>query len=151
MNLTSPRVRPAVPPVTLTAVLSAVAVFALLVAADQISIPYGLQESQRVFDDLCGGIIAGALVFRHERARRRQLAERLHTIASMNHHVRNALQVIMYSAYVPSDQEQLGRIRDAVERIEWALQEVLPGESLNDDDDWRPKTTTQREERSSAA
>jgi hypothetical protein len=96
---------------------------------------YGLRESQRIFDDLCGALIAGFLVFRYERFRTRQLSRQLLTIASMNHHVRNALQVIMYSAYVPSDKEQLGRIRESVERIEWALQEVLPGASLDEDDE----------------
>jgi hypothetical protein len=144
------RSRAGLPRLALTASLAALLVFALLVLADQLSIRYGLHESQRVLDDVSGGLIAGFLVFRYERFRQRHLAERLHTIASMNHHVRNALQVIMYSAYVPSNQEQLGRIRDAVERIEWALREVLPGEDL-DDDDWQPRPATQRDRHSSAA
>jgi hypothetical protein len=128
--------------VVITALLAGLGVFALLVAADQLSVHYGLRESQRVFDDLCGAVVVGLLVFGYERHRLRQLMQRLQTIASMNHHVRNALQVIMYSAYVPPDQEQLTRIRNAVERIEWALQEVLPNETLDNDDEWRPAPKT---------
>ena len=124
------------------AVLAGLGVFALLIAADQVSVHYGLRGSQRVFDELCGAVVVGFLVFGYERHRLRQLMQRFQTIASMNHHVRNALQVIMYSSYVPSDQEQLARIRNAVERIEWALQEVLPNETLDNDDEWRPEPKT---------
>ena len=132
------------------AVLAGLGVFALLIAADQVSVHYGLRGSQRVFDELCGAVVVGFLVFGYERHRLRQFMQRLQTIASMNHHVRNALQVIMYSSYVPSDQEQLARIRDAVERIEWALQEVLPNETLDNDDEWRPAAKTIPERPSAA-
>jgi len=45
----------------------------------------------------------------------------------MNHHIRNALQVIQYgltgnSALPPE------HMKEAVKRIEWALREVLPDE-----------------------
>ena len=122
---------------TIIALLAGFAVFALLVIADQASMHYGLPESQRVLDDVCGGLVAAFLVFRYERFRLRQLTQQLQTIAAMNHHVRNALQVVMYSASVPSDKEQLNRIRSAVQRIEWALQEVLPGYNLDLDTDWQ--------------
>lgn len=121
---------------TVIALLAGLAVFALLVIADQVSMRYGLQESQRVLDDFCGGLVAAFLVFRYERFRQRQLTQQLQTIAAMNHHVRNALQVVVYSASVP-DEEQLIRIRSAVQRIEWALQEVLPGYALDLDIDWQ--------------
>lgn len=129
------------------ALLAGFAVFALLVIADQVSMHYGLEESQRVLDDLCGGLVAAFLVFRYERFRLRQLTQQLQTIAAMNHHVRNALQVVMYSASVP-DEEQLNRIRSAVQRIEWALQEVLPGYALDLDTDWQNamKKSCQRSE-----
>jgi hypothetical protein len=136
--------------VVITALLAGLGVFALLVAADQLSVHYGLRESQRVFDDLCGAVVVGLLVLGYERHRLRQLMQRLQTIASMNHHVRNALQVIMYSAYVPPDREQLTRIRHAVERIEWALQEVLPNENLDIDDEWRPAARTASDRPSAA-
>jgi hypothetical protein len=44
----------------------------------------------------------------------------------MNHHIRNALQVITYATAADTE-ESVELIRDSVERIEWALREVLPG------------------------
>ena len=79
--------------------------------------------------DTLAAVIAGILVFRllqYERDRREQLRQRLETIAEMNHHVRNALQVISLSAYSYADQQQLEAVRESVNRIQWALKEVLP-------------------------
>ena len=46
-------------------------------------------------------------------------------IGEMNHHVRNALQVIAYAAHSMPDQEAITRINNAAERIDWALREIL--------------------------
>src|SRR5581483_4742324 len=76
------------------------------------------------------GIVAGSLFYsliRHERERRDILRARLSTIAEMNHHIRNALQVITYAATSDSKQDSVELIHSSVERIEWALREVLPG------------------------
>jgi len=97
--------------------------------ADQLSMFYGLRESQRVVDDLFGGFIAGMLVYWYERGRSRYITEKLKTIELMNHHVRNALQVITYSTYVEAQARPINEIRDAVNRIDWALREILPGAS----------------------
>jgi hypothetical protein len=103
-------------------------VLAFLVISYQLSIYYGLKESQRVLDDICGGAIAGLLLYRQERARLKYLAEKLKTIEMMNHHVRNALQVIVDAAYLHGHAEQLEQIGDSVKRIDWALREILPGQ-----------------------
>ncbi len=79
--------------------------------------------------DALAGLIAGVLVFRllqYERERRRRLRQRLEVIAEMNHHIRNALQVISLSAASTSDQRMLDDIRGSVNRIQWALREILP-------------------------
>jgi hypothetical protein len=74
------------------------------------------------------GVGVGLLVLLYERRQRRNIIRKLEVIRLMNHHVRNSLQVISFAASVPQ-QEELGKnLRDAVERIEWALQEVLPGQ-----------------------
>ena len=76
-----------------------------------------------------GGIIAGGLVFRllqYERERRKRLRQKIAVIADMNHHVRNALQVISFQTYSTADKEQFEAIRDSMERIQWALKEILP-------------------------
>ena len=79
--------------------------------------------------DALGGVVAGALMFRllqYERERRARLRQKIAVIADMNHHVRNALQVISLHAYSNTDQEQLTAVRESMERIQWALREVLP-------------------------
>lgn len=75
------------------------------------------------------GIVAGFLFYsltNSQRLRRKLVRERLRTIAEMNHHIRNSLQVITYATAADTDQS-VELIRDSVERIEWALREVLPG------------------------
>jgi hypothetical protein len=81
------------------------------------------------------GIVAGALFWKArtlERQRREFVQERLHTISEMNHHIRNALQVISFYCYREQDTETLNMLRKAVKRVEWALNEVLPGELAAD-------------------
>ena len=112
---------------------SVVVIFLFL--TDQLSIHYGLTESQRILDDFCGGIIAGLLIYRYERGRSKYLHERLKTIELMNHHVRNALQTIVSSAYTHGHEQQLDEIRTSVTRIEWALREILPGRVLDNYDE----------------
>jgi hypothetical protein len=76
------------------------------------------------------GIVAGFLFYslaNIERLRRNALRERLRTIAEMNHHIRNALQVITYATATQKNTDSMELIRSSVERIEWALREVLPG------------------------
>lgn len=76
------------------------------------------------------GLVAGYFFYTwalNERMRREQMRERLRTIAEMNHHIRNALQVITYATAVGKDDASVEMIRNSVERIEWALREVLPG------------------------
>jgi len=76
------------------------------------------------------GLVAGYLFYSlalNERVRRDLIRERLRTIAEMNHHIRNALQVITYATAVGKEDESVELIRSSVERIEWTLREVLPG------------------------
>ena len=110
-------------------------VLLFLVFTDQLSAYYGLAESQRILDDSCGGIIAGLLIYRIEYNRAKYLTEKLKTIEMMNHHVRNALQVIVDSVYLHGHSEQLAEIQNSVKRIDWALREILPGRSLDEYND----------------
>ena len=110
-------------------------VLAFLVLTDQVSAHYGLKESQRVLDDIGGAIIAAVLVYRIEYDHTKYLNEKLKTIELMNHHVRNALQVIIDSVYVHGHGQQLAEIQDSVKRINWALREILPGRVLDEYED----------------
>jgi len=83
--------------------------------------------------NIVNGVIAGALFYqfvRHEKIRREMVRERMHTIAELNHHIRNALQVIKFwgaqHQNCQLDDMQLQLMKDSVDRIEWALRELLP-------------------------
>jgi len=81
--------------------------------------------------NLITGAVAGLLFyqfFRNERNKQEVVQDRMRTIAELNHHIRNALQVIRYAggSKTTSDASQLQLINEAVARIDWALREVLP-------------------------
>ena len=78
-------------------------------------------------DDLIMGVVAGLVVFAYEQRRSRELRQKLAMISAMNHHVRNALQTISYVPYTEQAKQML-LIQQSVNRIQWALQEILPGE-----------------------
>jgi len=102
-----------------------------LILTDQISQHFGLTGSQLVIDDLCGGLIAGLLAYRYEYSRSKYLEEKLKTIELMNHHIRNAMQVIVDSVYLHGHARQFEEIQNSVKRIDWALREILPGTVLD--------------------
>jgi hypothetical protein len=75
------------------------------------------------------GVIAGALFLQHKiRAQEEQrlLQQRLQKISEMNHHVRNALQVVAFYRHQISDPAAGRLIQESIDRIEWTLEEVLP-------------------------
>ena len=78
-------------------------------------------------DNIAAALLLGLVVFFYERRRERELIRKLQVIELMNHHVRNALQPVMYLPYSQDQEMQLNTIREAVQRIDWALREILPG------------------------
>jgi 4-amino-4-deoxy-L-arabinose transferase-like glycosyltransferase len=81
-----------------------------------------------LFDDLLTGVAAGAalwLALRSEVRRRQQENYRLLVLDEMNHHVRNALQVMTLCSYSIGG-EKGEELSKAVQRIQWSLTEVLP-------------------------
>src|SRR6476620_3392597 len=100
-----------------------------------------------VMDDALIGVGAGLLVLFYERRQRQNLIRKLEVIRMMNHHVRNSLQVIDFASYAPQKEAHTEKVRDAVERIEWALREVLPGQREDISDfpfQLRPKTSAHK-------
>jgi hypothetical protein len=79
------------------------------------------------FDDVFLGVLAGLVVFAYEQRRSRDIRRKLEVISEMNHHVRNALQTISYVPYT-EQAKQILLIQQSVNRIQWALREILPGE-----------------------
>jgi len=80
--------------------------------------------------DAAVAALAGLLLFKvlaGARRHHREMLRHMETIAEMNHHIRNALQVIAYhNVSHPSSEQAVEHVSEAVERIEWALREVLP-------------------------
>lgn len=85
-------------------------------------------------------MLAGKLLHSAYKARQRTLA-RLQVIAELNHHVRNALEVISLSAYITRDEQAIRRIMEGVNRIDWALREILPQEKFPVVSGEPPRTT----------
>ncbi|HJS99984.1 MAG TPA: hypothetical protein VJ756_12915 [Terriglobales bacterium] len=94
--------------------------------------PYRVRLMAEGGSALILGILAAKLLHNAYKARQYALA-RLQVIAELNHHVRNALEVICLSAYITHDEEAIRRIMQGVNRIEWALREILPRESFPGD------------------
>jgi len=80
--------------------------------------------------DALAALLAGVLFYKildAGRRRRKLILQRLETIDQMNHHIRNALQVISFSVH--ANQEHAREVADidrAVNRVQWALREILP-------------------------
>jgi hypothetical protein len=63
------------------------------------------------------------------RERHRLVIARMQVIAEMNHHIRNALSPLALSLDNTENQELNRVVSDAVDRIDWALREILPRET----------------------
>ena len=83
-----------------------------------------LEISDAITALLIGALVAHLAVL--YRQREAQAQSRVQRIAEMNHHVRNALQVITYWSLEEKEKRQVELVQDAVNRIQWALREVLP-------------------------
>lgn len=74
-------------------------------------------------------LFAALLVYRllaFERERSNRILRRMEIVYEMNHHIRNALQVISFTAHGGPTSPELADIDRAVTRIQWAVREILP-------------------------
>jgi hypothetical protein len=98
---------------------------------DRVLVREGVPRTDILIEsNLLTGVVAAVFyvyLSNYEVDRRKQVQQRLRTIADMNHHIRNALQIITYAASAQKREDSVELIRSSVERIEWALREVLPG------------------------
>ena len=98
--------------------------------ADQFLRREGISRRDLLFlSDVLVGLVAALLVFVlsvYHKHKTRIVEDRLRVIAEMNHHIRNALQVIAYHAWSAKSEQEIAAMNEAVNRITWALQEVLP-------------------------
>ncbi len=113
--------------------ITALSGLAMCVAVDLVDrwlAAVGLHAETTRFDDLLIGLVAAVLVFLLQRQQERELRRQRQSAAvidQMNHHIRNALQVIVARASLDHQSKpELLQINDAVARIDWALREILP-------------------------
>jgi len=105
------------------------AVFGSAVLVEKLSKRSGGSSNVSMAWNAIAGFAAGWMAMKtidSARERRKTISQRLKMIGELNHHVRNALQSIQLSAYSTHDQEIIASVGDSVQRIEWALREIVP-------------------------
>jgi hypothetical protein len=110
-----------------TSFLLGFAIFLLGALLENLMGRFAIHGVSALIDNLLVGVAAGVMVFAYEWHRHKLVLRQMRIIAEMNHHVRNALQPILYSPYLKEQAEQVRIIQQGTERIQWALKEVLPG------------------------
>jgi hypothetical protein len=112
------------------ALAAGVAMAILVALIDRGFVALGLHAETTRIDDLLIGLIAATLVFFVQRQQERELRRQRRSAAvieQMNHHIRNALQVIVARTSLDHETKpELRQIDDAIARIDWALREILP-------------------------
>ncbi len=78
-----------------------------------------------MIDGVAAALLSGTALFRAQ-SRKRDLLARIQAVEDVNHHVRNALTAMTYSAVLREDPVLDAIVRDANARIDWTLREVLP-------------------------
>lgn len=132
---------------SLVSLIVAVVVSVLGIVLDRVLVKEGMPRLDlMVISNVLTGLFAGWLFYqmaKEAKASRELVRARMKTIAELNHHIRNALQVIKFLGGQQRsglDAMQLQLINDSVNRIEWALREVLPRyplDTANDEEDLR--------------
>ena len=91
----------------------------------------GRQQERLLAEGLSALIVSGlvAKLADVSRQRYRLTVARMQVIAEMNHHIRNALAPICLSLDTTGNHELIRAISDGVNRIDWALREILPRET----------------------
>jgi hypothetical protein len=118
---------------SLFSLVVAIVVSGLGIILDRILVKEGMPRLDlMILSNVLTGLFAGWLFYqmaKEAKASRELVRARMNTIAELNHHIRNALQVIKFlggQQRSGMDAMQLQLINDSVNRIEWALREVLP-------------------------
>jgi signal transduction histidine kinase len=73
---------------------------------------------------LAAALFSGVALIRTQ-LRKRELLMRMQIVEDVNHHVRNALTAITLSTALAQDEELNTLVRDASDRIDWVLNDVL--------------------------
>jgi hypothetical protein len=113
----------------LFAIAAGVVTFAAVYGIDFYLARVNLPAEKTVLDDAILAVLVVLIVIGIQRqSELREHRHKITVIAEMNHHIRNALQIIMYTSFNVRDRDEADKLRDAAKRIEWALREILPAE-----------------------
>ena len=97
---------------------------------DRVCLRHGIPGYKiMLISNVVTGIIAGFLYLQNrirEREKRLVLEDRLAKVADVNHHVRNALSIVVFYGKQSGNIHAAQLVQEAVERIEWTLREILP-------------------------
>jgi signal transduction histidine kinase len=77
-----------------------------------------------ILEGAAAAVLSGFVLIRMQ-SRGRELLMRIQIVEDVNHHVRNALTAITLSSSLRQDAELNARVRDACDRIDWVLNDVL--------------------------
>jgi hypothetical protein len=100
----------------------------MLVAQICIDRLLGQLQATLVYSDLFMSAVTGVATgigLRHYQTHMKADRDRNRMVAEMNHHVRNALTVISLSVHSKNDPQLESTTYEAIQRIDWALREVL--------------------------
>ena len=101
-----------------------------VIAGCGFGVDYLFHSASRLFaSDVYTFIIACVLSYAlmmYEKRRRTMLERRMMIAAEVNHHIRNALTAVVFTASVQNDPALETVIQDATARINWVLTTVLP-------------------------
>lgn len=89
------------------------------------------RHQERLLAEALSALVVGCLIAKLASIARQQhqlTVARIQVIAEMNHHIRNALTPIFLSTHVTDNQQRIRVISEGVDRIDWALREILPRE-----------------------
>jgi hypothetical protein len=117
--------------VFITALLALLVVTACKYALVGLMLQEGASRAQlRLQDAFTAGVLAAfamwvALAVGH--FRQKQIRDQIQTVADLNHHLRNALTIILNSQYLTAH-EQKDAILAGVDRIDRALQRIVPSQ-----------------------
>ncbi len=108
--------------------------FALVVgwaiAGAGFGVDYLVHQASRLYaSDVYTFVVACILSYAlmmYEKRRRVMLERRMMIAAEVNHHIRNALTAVVFTASVQNDPALQAVIEDATARINWVLTTVLP-------------------------
>ncbi len=116
----------AIPSVKQRSSLAVVAFFVVFVVGSASDAMINRHPTWRLADEISLGVAAAVVVYGYERQRSRMLAEKVRVIRDMNAFVRNELQVLFATLNAP-EKSRVPAVERSVERIDWALRELLPG------------------------